>query len=108
MKKTVFIIGLTLVLAACSGAPRGGWEWHHPDPGYAEKYRGRDVFECDEYAQTNKMGDRFDHIFGHSDYGSWGVFPFEFCMRERGWYMEYHQAQKPPETAFNYSSQERK
>jgi len=108
MKKGKWILGATLLLAACSGTPRGGWEWRHPDPEYAEKNRIRDVFECDEYAETNKMGDIFDHIYAHGDYGGWGVFPFEFCMRERGWYQEYRPAPKQPETAFNNLSQERR
>jgi len=57
------------------------------------------------------MGDRFDHIFAHGDYGGWGVFPFEFCMRERGWYQEYEEYNSTPtqpETAFNAISQELK
>lgn len=77
-----------LLFTACTPRP-GLWTWHHPDPAYAEKYRARDVEECEEYALDAEMDGRRHLLRPARDYGGWGDFSFEFCMEERGWKLEF-------------------
>lgn len=77
-----------LLLSACTPRP-GLWEWRHPDPSYAEKYRARDIAECEEHAREAEMDGRNHLLKPARPYGGWGDFPFEWCMQERGWRLEF-------------------
>lgn len=75
-------------LVACSTQP-GLWQWQHRDTGYAEKYRARDIYQCERYSLENGMDDDLHELKMTREYGGWGDFDFEFCMQERGWHLEF-------------------
>lgn len=83
-----FLAATILWLTACTLQP-GLWEWQHPDAGYAERYRERDIDECEEYALDADMDGKRHPLRQARDYGGWGDFPFEFCMQQRGWQLEF-------------------
>lgn len=91
MVKNIVVINIcALLLSACS-APSGTWKWRHPDAGYEEKYRARDIHECEQYALEADMNGKRQLLRPARDYGGWGNFSFEFCMQERGWSLEFEE-----------------
>jgi hypothetical protein len=80
-------ISCGLIVSSGCVHPTSTWEWRHPDQQYAQKYKARDIEQCEQYAGIENM-DGPGEFHTARDYGGWGDFPFEFCMQQRGWDME--------------------
>jgi hypothetical protein len=75
-----------LALAACA---TGGWAWRRADgPGDADRL-SEDVDACEDHARIAEMGHGLHFRRNPRPWGGWGSFPFEACMHQKGWRLEY-------------------
>jgi hypothetical protein len=84
LRRSVALVLLTL--AACSS---GAWVWRRSDGSGDPQRLREDIDACEEFARTLEDDDPVSWHENARPWGGWGSFPFEVCMHERKWVLNY-------------------